>query len=169
MNIRKLCLNDAKDFNEIRLRALLNSPESFGSSYEEEKNKKMQDILVEFNKHSNENFILGIFENQVLIGIAGFYREKQIKSNHKGVIWGVYIEPEYRGKRYGRQLIIQLIKEICLCNGLEQINIRVNSNNFSAKKLYSCLDFMEYGREKNALKINGSYFDEDLMVKFISK
>lgn len=38
------------------------------------------------------------------------------------------------------------------------------SDNIFAKKLYNSLGFEVYGVERNALKYNGQYFDEDLMV-----
>ncbi|MGN4125083.1 GNAT family N-acetyltransferase [Lysinibacillus sphaericus] len=47
---------------------------------------------------------------------------------------------------------------------MEQINLTVVSENSSAKKLYKSLGFKVYGVERNALKFNGQYFNENLMV-----
>ncbi|BFT72233.1 GNAT family N-acetyltransferase [Paenibacillus sp. P36] len=50
---------------------------------------------------------------------------------------------------------------------MEQINLIVLSENVIAKKLYKSLGFEIYGVEHKALKYNGQYFDEDLMVLYI--
>ena len=60
--------------------------------------------------------------------------------------------------------MIELLKQAKKCDGLEQIKLAVVSDNSSAKKLYRSLGFKTYGVEPNALKYNGKYFDEDLMV-----
>ena len=78
--------------------------------------------------------------------------------------FGVYVAPEGRGKGLGKSLMIELIGKAKNCVGLEQINLTVVSENSSAKKLYKSLGFKAYGVERNALKFNGQYFDEDLMV-----
>ncbi len=60
--------------------------------------------------------------------------------------------------------MLELIKKAKNCNGVEQIKLTVVSENGTAKKLYKSLGFEVYGVERNALKFNGKYFDEELMV-----
>jgi RimJ/RimL family protein N-acetyltransferase len=60
--------------------------------------------------------------------------------------------------------MVELIRRARLCEGLEQINLTVMSDNEPAKKLYTSLGFTIYGVERNALKYKGRYFDEDFMV-----
>ncbi|WP_317935242.1 GNAT family N-acetyltransferase [Sporosarcina aquimarina] len=45
--------------------------------------------------------------------------------------------------------------------------ITVVTTNSTAKKLYTSLGFEKFGTEKRALKVDGDYFDEDLMVLFL--
>ena len=58
----------------------------------------------------------------------------------------------------------ELIRKAKNCDGLEQLNLAVVSNNVAAKQLYNSLGFKVYGVERKALKFDGCYFDEDLMV-----
>jgi len=60
--------------------------------------------------------------------------------------------------------MIELLKQAKKFDGLEQIKLTIVSNNSIAKKLYQSLGFEVYGIERNALKYNDEYFDEDLMV-----
>lgn len=60
--------------------------------------------------------------------------------------------------------MLELIERAKHLDGLEQIKLTVVSENHPAKKLYKSLGFEVYGIERNALKFNGQYYDEDLMV-----
>src|SRR5690242_2468112 len=110
MYVSKLTETDAEDFWNIRLRALRDNPEAFGSSYEESLTIPLASVVQRLRNESTtgDNFILGAFE-QTLVGIVGFRREPGIKEQHKGMIWGMYVTPEMRGKRIGKALISQTI------------------------------------------------------------
>jgi RimJ/RimL family protein N-acetyltransferase len=47
------------------------------------------------------------------------------------------------------------------------MNLTVVSDNHPAKRLYESLGFETYGVERRALKYNGQYYDEDLMVLWL--
>jgi RimJ/RimL family protein N-acetyltransferase len=49
------------------------------------------------------------------------------------------------------------------------VQLTVVSVNEAARRLYSAMGFVEYGYEKRALKHDGRYFDEVLMVKFLDE
>ncbi|GEO27969.1 hypothetical protein AAC03nite_37540 [Alicyclobacillus acidoterrestris] len=94
-------------------------------------------------------------------------RENSLKTAHKGNVYGMYVAPEMRGRGLGKSLMLELINKARDCDGLEQINLTVVSKNEYAKRLYKSVGFEVYGVERNALKYNGQYFDEDLMVLFL--
>ncbi|WP_252189176.1 GNAT family N-acetyltransferase [Rossellomorea vietnamensis] len=60
---------------------------------------------------------------------------------------------------------INLAKET---EGIEQLMITVVTTNETAKGLYLSCGFIPYGTEKRALKYNEEYYDEELMVMFLS-
>lgn len=164
MNIRVLDEPDARAYQELRLSALKINPEAFGSTYEREV-KFTLETVVERMKPTRDKFVLGAFDDSgSLVGIVAFVRESGLKTAHKGNVFGMYIAPEMRGQGLGKSLILELIRKARGCDGLEQINLAVMSENDIAKKLYNSLGFKVYGVEYNALKYNGHYFDEDFMV-----
>lgn len=164
MKIRILNASDAQVYQEVRLSALKINPEAFGSTYEREA-EFSPELVAERLEPVKDRFVLGAFnENGSLVGIVTFMREHSLKTNHKGNVFGMYVVPEARGKGIGKSLLVELIKRAKNCNGVEQIHLTVVSDNISAKKLYKSLGFEVYGVEKNALKFNGQYFDEDLMA-----
>ena len=49
------------------------------------------------------------------------------------------------------------------------VQLTVVSENEAARRLYRAMGFVEYGYEKRALKQDGRYYDEVLMVKFLDE
>lgn len=163
MEIRKLNKTDAEKYQEIRLNALKSDPEAFGSTYEREVEFSLEQVASRIAP-ANDRFVLGALHNGELVGIVTFMRENGLKMCHKGNVFGMYVKPGYRGSAIGKALLVELIEQAKQCEGLEQINLAVVTENISAKKLYESLGFEVYGTERNGLKFNGNYFDEDLMV-----
>lgn len=174
MLIRALTESDAKQFWNLRLRSLKESPEAFGASYEEEVNTPIDKLISRFSSDFilplEENFILGVFnENNYMVGVVGFRRERSKKLRHKASVWGMYVVPELRQTGIGKLLLTELLNKAKSLDGIEQVNLSVVSSNIKAKGLYSSLGFKTYGLEKNALKVGKQYFDDDLMAFFIDK
>ncbi|AZS15426.1 GNAT family N-acetyltransferase [Paenibacillus lutimineralis] len=164
MNIRVLDEHDARFYQELRLSALRINPEAFGSTYEREVKFSLE-MVVERIKPTEGKFVLGAFDNNgSLVGIVAFVRESVLKTVHKGNVFGMYVAPEKRGIGLGKSLLLELINKARACEGIEQINLAVMSENDYAKKLYNSIGFKVYGVEQRALKYNGMYFDEDFMV-----
>jgi Acetyltransferase (GNAT) family len=46
--------------------------------------------------------VLGAFDGSDLIGMTGFYRDKNMNERHKGHIWGVFVEQSYRGRKLAK-------------------------------------------------------------------
>jgi RimJ/RimL family protein N-acetyltransferase len=164
MRIRVLQESDAQVYQALRLIALKINPEAFGSTYEREVKFSIDTVTARI-KPTNDKFVLGAFDDKdMLVGIVTFMRESSIKTAHKGNVYGMFVAREMRGQGLGKSLMLEIISKARDCDGLEQINLTVVSENDSAKKLYKSVGFEVYGIERNALKFDGNYFDEDLMV-----
>ncbi|MDF2964516.1 MAG: hypothetical protein K0S39_6251 [Paenibacillus sp.] len=164
MYIRFLDPTDAEIYSEIRFRSLLENPEAFLTTYEIQKEKPIETTQQNLQR-TDSKFTLGCFtDNRELVGIVTFMRESNPKIIHKGNVYAMYVAPEFRGKGAGYALMTRLHDEARQCAGLEQINLTVVSTNLAAKKLYESVGFTAYGTERNAMKSNGYYLDDDLMV-----
>ena len=165
MIVRRLDEADTAAFRTLRLHALQESPEAFGSSYEETVVQPLE-RMAERLRHAPErphDFVLGAFDPH-LIGMVGFARETRAKTRHKGSIWGMYVAEQARGHGIGRALLERLLAEARAQPDLEAITLLVVSTNEAAKHLYRSFGFAIYGTEPDALKLGDRYYDEDLMV-----
>jgi ribosomal protein S18 acetylase RimI-like enzyme len=166
MKLRRLGVLDAENYMNIRLQALKNNPEAFGSSFEEEKDRTVE--LYEQRLTSGDSFTYGAFQHQQLVGTVTLVREKYVKCRHRANIVGMYVAPENRGSGIGRLLLIEAITQAKTIEEIEQLNLSVVTTNKPAKKLYTSLGFEVFGTEKRALKLDEqTYLDEYHMVLFV--
>ncbi|MBW7456005.1 GNAT family N-acetyltransferase [Paenibacillus sepulcri] len=163
MEIRVLEPADAEIYRELRLNSLVESPESFLTTYEIEGERPIEQTRQRLQA-ADSIFTLGAFKNHDLIGVVTFVRESHIKTAHKGNVYAMYVSPEYRGQGIGKALVNELLRKAKNGDGLEQVNLTVNSSNTQAKRMYESIGFATYGTERNASKWKGQYWDEDLMV-----
>lgn len=166
MEVRRLTEADAEAFWNIRLRALRDSPESFGASYEEILERGIGGIAQGLRKRdtSPDDATFGAFEEKTLVGIAGFRREEEAKKQHKSVIWGMYVPQEMRRHGIGKALLQAAISYARTLPGLEQINLSVVLTSKEARHLFISLGFETYGLERRALRLHDRYFDYELMA-----
>ncbi len=164
MDIRVLTEADVALYRPLRLRALREEPEAFGSSYEETLQRPPEEMARRLRPDPATGTVtLGAFAPD-LAGMVGLRRDDGIKSQHKAMIWGMYTTPEVRGQRVGRALFTAILAHARTVPGLEQIYLTVVTTNPIAQALYESCGFITYGIEPRALKLGDRYLDERLMV-----
>ena len=167
LEIRILTADDAEEYRTLRLRALREEPEAFGSSWEEENARPLELTIVRLVADGMTAF--GGFDDAGrLAGMVRLRRQDGVKAEHKADILGMYVAPEVRGRGLGRMLLDAAITQARATPGIEQLMLAVNATNLPARNLYLALGFEPFGREPRALKISERYFDEDYMALFLS-
>jgi ribosomal protein S18 acetylase RimI-like enzyme len=151
----------------LRLEALEREPQAFSSSAEDHRRTTVEAAAARIGSPEPGSFLLGAFHDGELAGTAGFYREQELKSRHKGRVWGVYVTEACRGRGMGRALMGSLIDRARACRGLEQIILTVATEQTAALRLYESLGFQKFGREPRALCVNERYLDEDYLVMMV--
>ena len=168
--IRALNENDARSFQTLRLRALKEHPDAFSSTYERESAYSMEFVAERLRRtaESRNNFTLGAYLQEELIGVVGFRRIDGVKEQHRGHIWGMYVRSEEQGKgiREGPSCPRPSILPIRFPD-LEQIELDVVTRNRQARNLYTSLGFASCGIDPRALFVDGEYLDEERMVLFL--
>ena len=168
MTIRRLLAEDAAAFQELRLRALLDKPGSFTSSHAEESRLSLGDI-AERLAPTVDRAVFGAFDGGRMIGMAGLGRAPMVKISHKAYVWGMYVEPDYRGKGWGHRLLDAAIEFAVQVPGIRQVNISVYSGNGVARRLYLSSGFVPYGVEPCAMRVGDTCYDEEHMDRVLMR
>ena len=160
IHIRRLTPADAEAFRALRLEALTTAPEAFGSSPEEEAARPMD--LVRSRLDALPDAIFGAFAQDDLVGMAGFALSQGIKKRHKALLWGVFVRAPWRDRGTGEQLVSAVIDHAR--NHVLLLQASVVTTNAAARRVYDRLGFVPYGLEHQALRVDDSFHDEELLV-----
>jgi RimJ/RimL family protein N-acetyltransferase len=161
-DIRWLTPADAAAFQVLRLAGLRASPSAFGSSYEEEKDRALAVIEARLASSADQG-VLGAFAQGQLVGMLGIRRQDALKTRHRMALWGVYVEPGFRGQGIAQSLLEAGVAFARQVPGAVQIHLSVNAANAGAIRLYEQAGFKAYGTEPAALLVDGELHDELLM------
>jgi RimJ/RimL family protein N-acetyltransferase len=167
MLIRILTANDAAAYQALRLRGLRESPEAFGSTYEGEVDTPLEQIAERLSHGAaGDDVIFGAFEDDggALVGLAGVRRGTSLKTRHRAGVWGMYVAPEARGRGVGHALVSALIAHARSQEGVDRLVLGVESGNEAARALYHAVGFVTYGMEPQAYKLDGRYWDSEMMT-----
>ena len=142
--IRQLNANDVDDFRTIRLSALKNSPEMFGSSYAVEATKPLNVFAEVISKYT----IFAAYSQQKIIGVLILDLENDSKNKPQAQLYGFFVEPAFRGQGIATQLlqaVIQYGQQYVI-----HIMLSVLANNIAAINLYQKLGFkIDFSSEMN--------------------
>lgn len=158
-SLRPLEVADAEAFRDLRLAALLDAPEAFGSTYARERDWP---AARHAERLTSSVAAMGAFAGARLVAFAGVFREGGPKVSHKGVLWGVHVDPAWRGRGLGAEVVGGACEAVP--EGVEQIHLTCTATNLPALALYERLGFHRYGVEPRSLKAADGYHDEVLMV-----
>ena len=168
--IRPLEDLDFTAFMDVQRSALVNAPEAFGSDYNWFDTLSVLSKEQRFARYINfpYMYLLAAFHEEAgIVGMIGFSTEhSKVKFRHKAKVWGMYVEPSYRGAGIASDLMNSVV-ETASQIGCEQIQLSVGTKNHASYGLYLRLGFAVYGTEARSLKVGEEYIDEYQMVKFL--
>jgi ribosomal protein S18 acetylase RimI-like enzyme len=163
--VRQLTPQDAAAYQQVRLRALRDSPTAFSASYEDEARRTLDEVAPRLAAAADGSLcVFGAFESATLAGFVAFIRPQRKKLLHSAELAGMYVVPELRRRGLGRILMDAVIAHARSLSGVRQLRLGVNAANDPAVHLYQSAGFTRCGVEPDALCIDGVYYDEDRYI-----
>lgn len=164
VTVRLLTPDDLVEYRELRLLALRTSPTAFGSSYEEEARFRRSVFASRLAGRSGLQ-LFGAFVGERLVGMVGLGRLTARKERHRAEVRSMFVRPDARGSGIGRRLLTHVLGVAAGIEGLRQLTLTVTAGNDAARRLYEAHGFTSYGQAPEALFVDGSYYDDVLMVR----
>jgi ribosomal protein S18 acetylase RimI-like enzyme len=144
---------DAGELFRLRQQALLDSPFAFLSSPEDDL-ASSEDAVRDMLRRAPGSIVLGAFAEQ-LVGMLGLYRSSHIKTAHKINLWGLFVVPEWRGKKVGESLLEAAIAHARTLEGVSAVLLGVSESAAAARRLYEKAGFEAWGVEPDAIRFQG--------------
>ncbi|HEY1562174.1 MAG TPA: GNAT family N-acetyltransferase [Caulobacteraceae bacterium] len=158
--LRRLTADDAAVLRELRLEAFAVHPRDFRSSPADEAAAPLAALAGKLGR----DHVLGLFDGETLVGAAGLSIDPRAKLAHKGLIWGVYVRPAWRGQGGAERLLAGLIE--AAKGRVESLHLVVSDGNGPALRLYTRLGFSQWALEPRALRLDdGTWVDEIWMER----
>ena len=164
VTFRRLEPKDSAIYRTIRLEALKNEPDNYGSTFEEESILAKLPFEGHIESESPIHIVYGAFDGDDLIGITAYFRESRMKLRHRGKVTQVYIAPEYRGRGLAKQLVKAVVEDAFAQDGLGILTLEVVATNVAAIRTYESLGFVQYGLMERYFKTDNGYTDQRYMV-----
>jgi ribosomal protein S18 acetylase RimI-like enzyme len=156
--VRKLDADDAPAWRALRWQGLQECPTAFAASFDEEKDRSLEDVATMLRQASGAVF--GAWTEGALCSIAHVQREPLRKMAHKAHVWGMYTAPNARRAGLAAQVMRSLMAHARDRMGLEFLTLGVNTQCAAALRLYESVGFVREGIERGFLKIDGVLHDE---------
>jgi ribosomal protein S18 acetylase RimI-like enzyme len=114
----------------------------------------------------DRDYVVGVEREGRILGIGGFGRIAGMKTEHKGLIWGMYVRAEARGGDTADMVMTALLA--FARTQVRQVQLTVVADNARAVRFYERHGFIRYGVEPAAIRMaDGSYVDEAMMWRLV--
>lgn len=158
--IRSLDVQDAAAYQALRLRALRTSPTAFSSSYADEAERSIAEIVPRVRPAADgSRCLFGALVEEELAGFVAFLGPERAKLSHCAEVAGMYVAEGFRQHGIGGALLQALVTH-AKALGVRQLKLGVNQSNAAARRLYESAGFACFGSEPDALCVDGIYYDE---------
>jgi len=163
--IRIATPQDAALLLELRLEALSMHPEAFTADVAmtaAEGADVWAERIADYSRNESTVICIAEYVGQ-LIGMAAIGRGHWPKTRHSGVLWGVYVNPDWRGWHIAEAIINECITW-ARKHGVLVVKLGVITTNISAIRCYTRCGFTVYGADPKSNYYDDVYYDELLMV-----
>lgn len=123
--------------------------------------------FIEKFERSKNDVMLVALDGEIVVGNAIVERNKIARYNHRAEI-SITVLQKYWGQGIGSRLM-QMMIDFAKQTDIEILYLEVRSDNDRAISLYKKFGFLKIGSYDNFFKIDGKYYNADLMTLNLKK
>jgi ribosomal protein S18 acetylase RimI-like enzyme len=142
MEIRRVRPDEWRDFRDLRLRALLDSPEAFGGTYEQS-SARTDDAWMEWTRGLAESDTQALFVAPDA-GLAGAFHRAE---DGKWLLFTMWVDPARRNRGIGRALVDAVV-DFVRGQRAGELYLDVTETNDAARVLYERYGFAYTGHRE---------------------
>jgi len=162
--LRPIRESDLAAYKTLRLEALQNHPEAFGSDYAEQAADpdSVWAGRIRASLQGESAHLLLADAGDELAGMLALFRDGGIKTRHAASLVSVYLRPAWRGQRLLDRMIHQALAW-CATVQIRIVRLTVVTTNAPAIRCYHRCGFEVSGIQREVIHANNAYHDELLM------
>jgi ribosomal protein S18 acetylase RimI-like enzyme len=142
VEVRQLDSSEWEVYKEVRLRALQESPDSFGSTFEREAAFSDDRWSERLGADDNNTFLVAELDKKVVGIVCGAL---PTQNDGCGTLYQMWVDPEYRGNGVGKVLLVRMI-QWGMHAKLSGLALTVTTTNIDAISLYELAGFSSFGK-----------------------
>jgi ribosomal protein S18 acetylase RimI-like enzyme len=161
VSVAALGPQDWRDLRAIRLEALQTEPAAYSSTYEETlawSDEEWRRRLADDRRIQ----LLARVQSRP-IGVVGGYLGSDEGDDSVAVVFAMYVNENYRGKRIGKLLLTSLIDRLSAFPQITTIRLGVTQTQAPALRLYESVGFQVVGKTEEGIVVNDRRYDELIM------
>lgn len=142
--IKDILESDWREYMSVRLESLLDSPDSFGSTYERESSFSSEQwkSRLQIAPSIHDALAVAAVANQKYIGLlSSVVHSPDASSAHLYQMW---VSPKYRGIGVGTALV-ERVRIWAVDRNIEKLLLSVTTTNLDAMSLYESIGFSPVG------------------------
>ncbi|MEP2029179.1 MAG: GNAT family N-acetyltransferase [Paracoccaceae bacterium] len=155
MTLRVLTPEDLTEWRSIRLEGLKLAPESFLTTFDEERARPDSEVI----ERLAQGHILGLFEKDDLAGALSVDPETGAALAHRAWLNAFYVRAKWRGTHVAHVLMQSAIAK-ARALGCVQLELYVAVDNAHAIRFYERAGFVKCGQLPRAVRLPDRYQDD---------
>ena len=166
---KDVVLCNSGKLRQLRHEAIQEYPEAFGTAPAVELGRTeryYQRQLINLSRNPYEG-ILGIWEGEELIGIAGYGRRSERRKGLGAILYSIYVLPAFRRQGFGTGLVQTATGQCTALWNPRWVVLNVEIHNRHARERYLALGFEVEGTERQAFRLGTQWHDVHRMRKWL--
>lgn len=157
-SLRRLQADDAAAHRALMLAAYAREPGAFTSTVAERASLPLAWWTQRLGPGAAMPAVWGAWDGARLVGAAGLSGSSGERSAHLATLFGMVVEPAWRGRGLGRALVQAVLAHARAQPGLRVLQLTVSDDNEAACRLYERCGFNAFGVQPMAVALDDGRF-----------